>query len=87
MTTTPATTREWRLTSRPTGTRPSMTSTWSRWSLPTGISAEPGSEQPPVVDGLDHAVDAFLGLFEGDNIGKMLVRDGAGDDPSVAIVA
>jgi NADPH-dependent curcumin reductase CurA len=26
------------------------------------------------VDGLDHAVDAFLGLLHGDNIGKMLVR-------------
>ncbi|WP_127481159.1 NADP-dependent oxidoreductase [Nocardioides pantholopis] len=27
-----------------------------------------------VVDGLDHAVDAFLGLHRGENIGKMLVR-------------
>lgn len=27
-----------------------------------------------VVDGLDHAVDAFLGLLRGDNTGKMLVR-------------
>jgi NADPH-dependent curcumin reductase CurA len=27
-----------------------------------------------VVDGLDHAVDAFLGLSRGDNTGKMLVR-------------
>ena len=26
------------------------------------------------VDGLDHAVEAFLGLHRGDNIGKMLVR-------------
>ncbi|MGN6752300.1 MAG: NADP-dependent oxidoreductase [Intrasporangium sp.] len=26
------------------------------------------------VDGLDHAVDAFLGLLHGENIGKMLVR-------------
>jgi len=26
------------------------------------------------VDGLDHAVDGFLGLLKGDNIGKMLVR-------------
>lgn len=26
------------------------------------------------VDGLDHAVDAFLGLHRGENIGKMLVR-------------
>ena len=38
-----------------------------------------------VVDGLDSAVDAFLGLFEGENIGKMLVR--LGDDPDVAVVA
>ncbi|MFL6782124.1 MAG: NADP-dependent oxidoreductase [Sphingomicrobium sp.] len=27
-----------------------------------------------VVDGLDHALEAFLGLFEGANTGKMLVR-------------
>ena len=38
-----------------------------------------------VADGLDHAVDAFLGLFEGDNIGKMLVR--LGTDPDVPVVA
>ena len=38
-----------------------------------------------VVDGLDRAVDAFLGLFEGDNIGKMLVR--LGDDADVPVVA
>ena len=27
-----------------------------------------------VVDGLEHAPDAFMGLFSGANIGKMLVR-------------
>ena len=27
-----------------------------------------------VVDGLDHTPEAFLGLFEGANTGKMLVR-------------
>ena len=27
-----------------------------------------------VVDGIDSAVDAFLGLHRGDNTGKMLVR-------------
>ena len=27
-----------------------------------------------VIDGLDHAVDAFLGLFTGRNVGKMVVR-------------
>lgn len=27
-----------------------------------------------VVDGIDHAVDAFLGLMRGDNTGKMIVR-------------
>lgn len=27
-----------------------------------------------VVDGIDHAVDAFLGMMRGENIGKMLVR-------------
>jgi NADPH-dependent curcumin reductase CurA len=30
--------------------------------------------QETVVDGLDRAVEAFLGLFRGDNTGKMLVR-------------
>jgi NADPH-dependent curcumin reductase CurA len=30
-----------------------------------------------VVEGIDHAVDAFLGLFEGTNIGKMVVKLGA----------
>jgi NADPH-dependent curcumin reductase CurA len=32
-----------------------------------------------VVDGLDHAVDAFIGLLEGANVGKMLVRLSADD--------
>ena len=27
-----------------------------------------------VVDGIDHAVDAFLGLFQGNNTGKMIVK-------------
>ncbi|RPA59920.1 NADP-dependent oxidoreductase [Gordonia oryzae] len=27
-----------------------------------------------VVDGIDHAVDAFLGMMRGENVGKMLVR-------------
>jgi NADPH-dependent curcumin reductase CurA len=30
-----------------------------------------------VVKGIDHAVDAFLGLFKGENIGKMVVKIGA----------
>jgi NADPH-dependent curcumin reductase CurA len=38
-----------------------------------------------VANGLDSAVDAFLGLFEGDNIGKMLVQ--LGTDPDVPVVA
>ena len=29
-----------------------------------------------VVDGLENAPDAFLGLFEGENIGKQLVKVG-----------
>jgi NADPH-dependent curcumin reductase CurA len=32
--------------------------------------------QETVVDGIDRAVEAFLGLFRGDNTGKMLVRLG-----------
>jgi NADPH-dependent curcumin reductase CurA len=27
-----------------------------------------------VVDGIEHAVEAFLGLFQGTNMGKMVVR-------------
>ena len=38
-----------------------------------------------VVDGLERAVDAFLGLFEGDNIGKMLVR--LGSDQGIRVIA
>jgi NADPH-dependent curcumin reductase CurA len=34
--------------------------------------------QETVVDGIERAVDAFLGLFAGDNTGKMLVRLGGG---------
>ena len=29
-----------------------------------------------VVEGIDRAVDAFLGLFDGKNIGKMVVKLG-----------
>ena len=32
--------------------------------------------QETVVDGLEHAVDAFLGLLSGSNTGKMVVRVG-----------
>ncbi|HEX9890043.1 MAG TPA: NADP-dependent oxidoreductase [Nitriliruptorales bacterium] len=38
-----------------------------------------------VAEGLDQAPDAFLGLFRGDNVGKMLVR--LGDDPDAEVVA
>ena len=30
--------------------------------------------QETVVDGIDRAVDAFIGLFEGKNVGKMVVK-------------
>jgi NADPH-dependent curcumin reductase CurA len=32
------------------------------------------SYRETVIDGLDHAVEAFLGLFSGRNFGKMVVR-------------
>ena len=32
------------------------------------------ADRETVVDGLDHAVDAFLDLLRGGNTGKMLVR-------------
>jgi NADPH-dependent curcumin reductase CurA len=35
--------------------------------------------QETILDGIEHMPDAFLGLFRGDNIGKMIIRlDGAG---------
>jgi NADPH-dependent curcumin reductase CurA len=37
--------------------------------------------QETVVDGLDRAVEAFLGLFSGDNTGKMVVRLGPEPGP------
>lgn len=45
------------------------------WGRATGWLAD-GSlrSRETFVDGLDHAVDAFLGLLHGENIGKMLVR-------------
>jgi len=33
-------------------------------------------ETPPVVEGIENAPAAFLGLFSGDNLGKMVVREG-----------
>ncbi len=33
-----------------------------------------------IVDGIDHAAEAFIGLLQGDNTGKMLVQ--VGDDPT-----
>jgi NADPH2:quinone reductase len=33
------------------------------------------------VDGLENAPDAFIGLFKGENVGKMLVK--IGPDPAV----
>ena len=38
------------------------------------IEAGQVTSRETIVDGLDHAVPAFLGLFSGQNIGKMLVR-------------
>ena len=33
-----------------------------------------------VVTGIDQAVDAFIGLFAGKNVGKMIVRLGEAQD-------
>ena len=32
------------------------------------------TNQQTVVDGIDHAVEAFLGMLKGQNVGKALVR-------------
>ena len=45
------------------------TATWA-----AGWRAGSSSRSETVVDGLEKMPDAFLGLFSGDNIGKMLVR-------------
>ena len=38
------------------------------------IQAGKITSQETVIDGIDHAVDAFLGLFSGNNFGKMVVK-------------
>ena len=40
----------------------------------TELTKEKKVSPETFVDGLDHTVDAFLGLLHGENIGKMLVR-------------
>jgi NADPH-dependent curcumin reductase CurA len=54
---------------------------WDR--LPAFLAEAPGwvadgrlRWRETVVDGIEHAVDAFLGLLRGENVGKMLVRVG-----------
>ena len=51
----------------------------------TWLAAGNVTVRETVVDGLEAAVGAFLGLFEGDNVGKMLVR--LGTDPEVSVIA
>jgi NADPH-dependent curcumin reductase CurA len=53
--------------------RPEFESRVSEW-LGAGVLVS----RQTVVDGLDHAVDAFLSMLDGGNIGKMLVRLDAG---------
>jgi NADPH-dependent curcumin reductase CurA len=36
--------------------------------------------QETIVEGLENAPQAFIGLFQGENLGKMLVK--IGDDPA-----
>jgi NADPH-dependent curcumin reductase CurA len=38
------------------------------------ITAGQVAHDETVVDGIEHAVDAFLGMMRGENIGKMVVR-------------
>ncbi len=55
---------------------------WDHYDLEDQFLAEVGPmvadgrivAQETVVDGLEHAVDAFLGLLAGSNSGKMVVR-------------
>jgi NADPH-dependent curcumin reductase CurA len=37
--------------------------------------------QETIVEGIEHAPQAFLGLFSGENLGKMLVK--IGPDPAI----
>ncbi len=51
--------------------------TWRRSSTAAPAAGSPtvrSTWRETVVDGIDNAVDAFLGLHRGDNTGKMLVR-------------
>jgi NADPH-dependent curcumin reductase CurA len=48
----------------------------ARWIAEGGIA-----RKETIVEGIEHAPQAFLGLFSGDNLGKMLVK--IGPDPSM----
>ena len=54
-----------------------LTKTDARVAAPVRLQAEHvrlAYGDRTVVDGLDHAVEAFIGMLSGANVGKMLVR-------------
>ncbi|WP_240231009.1 NADP-dependent oxidoreductase [Devosia lacusdianchii] len=55
---------------------PNQLHLWSDFArdMATWIEAGQVKSRETIVDGLDNAVPAFLGLFSGNNVGKMLVR-------------
>ncbi|WP_435319936.1 NADP-dependent oxidoreductase [Haloarchaeobius sp. TZWSO28] len=48
--------------------------------LATWVASGELAHRETVVEGLEHAPDAFLGLFSGDNIGKQVVQVSAGSE-------
>ncbi len=68
---TPTVSREIQLAARPRGVPGPDSFSWAERPVP-----DPGPGEVVVVEGLEAMPDAFLGLYRGDNIGKMVVRLG-----------
>ena len=68
------TSREVRLVSRPNGIPTAANFSLARTKLEPLKDQQVLVRKETVVEGIDKAVDAFIGLFEGKNIGKMVVE-------------
>ena len=68
------TSREVRLVSRPNGIPTAANFSLARTKLEPLKDQQVLVRKETVVEGIDKAVDAFIGLFEGKNVGKMVVK-------------
>ncbi|MEI6535308.1 MAG: hypothetical protein WCN98_08220, partial [Verrucomicrobiaceae bacterium] len=59
-----------RMPENPIGSRPEMNGTLN----PVTLEFLSMKNLKTVMDGLDQAVSAFIGLFDGKNVGKMVVK-------------